>query len=541
MKRKVASFLVMLMVATSFTGCGQKKSSSEYTTDGNYTMELPDTATTGFSVESSDTSTSDIMLMEGQLEATALEQEFNTEEYNAIDEVGYKSTQNYPISTFSADVDTASYSNIRRLLNSGSKVDPGAVRIEEMINYFSYDYDEPKKDEPFSVTTEMSDCPWNKDTKLLLVGIQTEKVDFSETKPSNLVFLIDVSGSMLDENKLPLVQKSFNLLTENLTEKDHISIVTYAGSEAVLLEGANGLQKEVITEAINNLEAEGSTHGSKGIETAYEIAEKYFIEGGNNRVILATDGDLNVGLTSESELTDLIKDKKESGIYLSTLGFGTGNYKDNKMEALADNGNGNYSYIDSIIEAKKVLVEEMGATLLTVAEDVKFQLEFNPAKVKGYRLLGYENRMLATEDFEDDTKDAGEVGTGHSVTALYEIVLPDSSMEIPSTDLKYQKAPETTSSDDLLTINIRYKNPGESNSKLMSYPVNMDSYSSEITDNLKFAAAVTEFGMLLRDSEYKGSASFKNILDLLSSENYTKDPYRLEFLTLVYTAEGIYE
>lgn len=466
---------------------------------------------------------------------------FNTEEYNALDETGFQSVANHPLSTFSIDVDTASYSNIRRMINYGY-IDPGAVRIEEMINYFSYDYETPTGDEPFAVNTEFADCPWNNDTKLLLVGLQTEKIDFSETSDSNLVFLIDVSGSMMAEDKLPLVQKSFTLLTENLTEKDRISIVTYAGSDMVVLEGAHGDQKGDIIEAINQLEAGGGTAGSEGIKTAYKIAQKYFIEGGNNRVILATDGDLNVGITSESALEDLITEKKESGVFLSVLGFGTGNIKDNKMEILADKGNGNYSYIDSINEARKVLVEEMGATLVTVASDVKLQLEFNPANVKGYRLIGYENRMLNSEDFEDDTKDAGEIGAGHSVTALYEVVLNDSKIEIPTTNLKYQDSSNNhpaVNAEDLLTVNIRYKKPGESTSKLTAVSIPMSSYENKMSANLCFASAVAQFGMILRDSKYKGTATYESLLDQLSSCDLSRDMYRQEFVEIVKAASNI--
>lgn len=341
----------------------------------------------------------------------------NDEEYNYIKENGYTAVSSAPLSTFSADVDTASYTNVRRMIDDGVDVPPDAVRIEEFINYFDYDYADPADGEPFAVHTELSDCPWNDETELLMVGINTKGFDavLDERPAMNLVFLIDVSGSMYDDNKLPLVQKSFSMLTDNLTAADRVSIVTYAGSDEVVLEGADGNDRKKILRAINDLEAGGSTAGAAGINTAYDIAQKYFIDGGNNRVILATDGDLNVGLSSESELTRLIEEKRESGVFLSVLGFGTGNYKDNRLEALADYGNGNYSYIDSEKEAKKVLVDEMSGTLFTVAKDVKFQLEFNPANVKGYRLIGYENRVMAAEDFNDDTKDAGEIGDRKSV------------------------------------------------------------------------------------------------------------------------------
>ena len=360
----------------------------------------------------------------------------------------------------------------------------------------------------------------------------TEEIDLSEREPMNIVFLIDVSGSMYSDNKLPLVQKSFSLLTESLTPQDRVSIVTYAGSDRVVLEGADGNNKEEILEAINSLEAGGSTAGADGINTAYRIAEKYFISGGNNRIVLATDGDLNVGISSESELTKLVEKKRETGVFLSVLGFGTGNIKDNKMEALADNGNGNYSYIDSVLEAKKVLVEEMGGTLFTVAKDVKLQLEFNPAYIKGYRLIGYENRMLAAEDFEDDTKDAGEIGAGHSVTAIYEVVTVDSPMELNTSDLKYS---ETVGEEngEMLTVSIRYKEPDGDTSKLLEYPVAESAYNKEMSENLAFASSVAQFGLVLRESEYKGTATYDSILDSLESYDFSKDSYKAEFITLV--------
>ncbi|MBQ8780274.1 MAG: VWA domain-containing protein [Oscillospiraceae bacterium] len=460
---------------------------------------------------------------------------YNTEEYNAIVENSYKSVVSEPLSTFSIDVDTASYTNLRRMITEGYGIVPSAIRIEEMINYFDYDYPAPKADEPFSVTTEISDCPWNKDTKLMMVGLQADEIDLSEREPMNLVFLIDVSGSMYSEDKLPLVQKSFCMLTENLNERDRISIVTYAGYDQVVLEGAEGSQREAINNAINALEAGGSTAGADGINTAYKIAEKYFIEGGNNRIILATDGDLNVGISSESDLTDLVEKKRESGVFLSVLGFGTGNIKDNKMEALADNGNGNYSYIDSELEAKKVLVEEMGGTLFTVAKDVKLQLEFNPQYVKGYRLIGYENRALAAEDFADDTKDAGEIGAGHSVTALYEVVMNDSGMEFSSSDLKYQETAQGEDNGEYLTVSIRYKEPDGDTSKLLEYPVTEAAYSGTMSENMTFAAGVAEFGLVLRNSEYKGTATCQSILTMLADYDYSYDEYKDEFIYLVKT------
>ena len=462
-------------------------------------------------------------------------EEPNTEEYNEIEEMGFTAASINPLSTFSADVDTASYSNLRRMIEDGYSLDDipdGAVRIEELLNYFNYDYAKPKKGDPFGVTTQIADCPWNENTKIAMIGLKTKDIDFSESSSSNLVFLLDVSGSMYSDDKLPLLQKSFSLLTENLNAKDRVSIVTYASQDRVVLEGVKGSEHKEILNAVNSLEAGGSTDGSSGIITAYRIAEKYFIEGGNNRVILATDGDLNVGLTTQEELEELITQKKESGVYLSVLGFGSGNIKDNKMEILADKGNGNYAYIDSLTEAKKVLVEEMGATLVTVAQDVKFQVEFNPSVVTGYRLIGYENRQLAEQDFADDTKDAGEVGAGHSVTALYEIVTADATTTYSGTDLKYAKAKKLPN-EEWFTVNIRYKDPGSTASKLQSYPVDKSKYVSSPSQDMQFAMAVAEFGLVVNDSSYKGNADMRSVIERLKTIDTKSDEYKDEFCYLV--------
>ena len=477
----------------------------------------------------------------------------SNEEYSEWEEKGFTSVQNEPLSTFSADVDTASYSNLRRLIREGYDLDmmpEGAVRIEELINYFSYDYEDPKGSDPFGVTTQISSCPWNEEAELLMVGLKTEDINYDQAPPSNLVFLLDVSGSMYSDDKLPLLQEAFGLLAENLTEKDRVSIVTYAGDDQIVLKGAKGNQTKKIKKALNSLEADGSTNGSAGIETAYALAESYFIEGGNNRVIIATDGDLNVGLTTEEELEDLITEKKESGIFLSVLGFGTGNIKDNKMETLADKGNGNYAYIDCLREANKVLVEEMSATLLTICKDVKFQVEFNPAVVESYRLLGYENRALAKEDFNDDTKDAGEIGAGHSVTALYEIVLKeplDGSMsEEEINRLKYsdeykkeygeEEITSRAAMKEWLTISIRYKKPSEKESNLLEYPVGYECYTNKPSDDFIFAAAVAEFGLLASHSAYPEDASVKHVEKALNSIRLN-DEYKEEFLELVEETE----
>lgn len=547
-KKKILAVLLSVFVTgVSLCGCGSSGESSNTADNGKYIaaqdangggmydMAAPEMAGDGAVYENgySSSTTADVAedyYYDGE--------EWNAEEYSSIVESGFKSVVNDPLSTFSVDVDTASYSNLRRMIEYGyalEDIPAGAVRIEEMLNYFTYDYNLPDGDEPFGVTTVMSDCPWNEDAKLLQIGLKTEEIDFSEAPDSNLVFLLDVSGSMYSEDKLPLLQKSFALLVEELSEKDRVSIVTYAGSDEVVLSGVSGDDKATIIEALEALEAGGSTNGADGIETAYSLAEKYFIEGGNNRVILATDGDLNVGVTSESALEKLITKKKKSGIFLSVLGFGTGNIKDNKMETLADKGNGNYAYIDSLREAKKVLVEQMGATLVTVAKDVKLQVEFNPAYVKGYRLLGYENRALATEDFNDDTKDAGEIGAGHMVTALYEIIPVDSDQEIPQTELKYQDQQESAGvkNGEWLNINIRYKDPESDKSELCTYPVTEDAFTSNPNEDFYFAAAVAEFGLLIRDSEYKGDASFENVRKLLKLVDTDMDEYKDEFVDLV--------
>ena len=459
----------------------------------------------------------------------------DSEEYNVVDEAGFTAVSISPLSTFSADVDTASYSNLRRMIEDGyclEDIPEGSVRIEELLNYFQYDYARPKKGEPFGVTTQIADCPWNPNSKIAMIGLKTMDIDFSEAPASNLVFLLDVSGSMYSDDKLPLLQKSFSMLTENLTEKDTVSIVVYAGEDRVVLEGVNGTKRAEIIEAINSLEASGSTAGSDGIITAYQIAENYFIEGGNNRVILATDGDLNVGLTTEAELEELISREKETGVYLSVLGFGTGNIKDNKMETLADKGNGVYAYIDSLTEAKKVLVEEMGATLITVAEDVKFQVEFNPAVVAGYRLIGYENRRLADRDFADDTKDAGEIGAGHTVTVLYEIVTTDTPTTYEGIPLKYRETQELPD-EEWFTVNIRYKEPGDDKSLLQSYPVDAEDYTKEPNTDMQFAMAVAEFGLVVTDSDYKGDADMRTVIDRLKTIDTKSDEYKDEFCYLV--------
>lgn len=468
---------------------------------------------------------------------------FNTEAYSSITENDFKNALLNPLSTFSIDVDAASYSNVRRFITNGQNPPADAVRIEEMINYFNYDYPQPKDEHPFSITTEMSTTPWNSKTKLVHIGLQGKNIDMSEIPASNLVFLVDVSGSMEAANKLPLLKKSFNLLVDNLRENDRVAIVVYAGAAGLVLPSTAGSDKAKILEAINNLSAGGSTAGGAGIKLAYKVAQENFIKNGNNRIILATDGDFNIGASSDGEMTKLIEEKRKSGVYLTCLGFGMGNYKDSKMETLADKGNGNYAYIDNILEAKKVLVTEMGGTLFTIAKDVKLQLEFNPNKVESYKLIGYENRLLNAEDFNDDTKDAGELGAGHTVTALYEIVLKGEGTA-PSVDsLRYQKltelAPKTAPNEELLTVKFRYKKPNEETSKLIVNHLTNQSVSlAKTSNNFRFSAAVAEFGLLLRNSKYKANANYKQVVELAKASKGTDEHgYRAEFIRLVEMSE----
>ncbi len=467
--------------------------------------------------------------------------DFTTESYTPTSENPFINSLNDPLSTFSIDVDTASYANVRRFINQGSMPPVGAVRLEEMINYFSYDYPQPTNG-PFSIHGETGPCPWNPDHRLVKLGIQGKKVDETALPYSNLVFLIDVSGSMSHPNKLPLLQKSMSLLVDQMREKDRISIVTYAGSDRVVLPPTSGSEKEKIKEAIAELRSGGSTHGSSGIVTAYELAKQSFMPGGSNRVILASDGDFNVGTTSRGELQKLIEEKRETGIYLTTLGFGMGNYHDDTMEILADKGNGNYGYIDSLLEAKKVLLKERAGTLFSLANDVKIQIEFNPVLVGAYRLLGYENRMLADEDFKDDTKDAGEIGLGHSVTALYEII-PAGSKDIPQVDeLKYSKPGSTKNHEnELLTLKLRYKPLGQQTSKQLTQTVSHDSPELKNTsDDFRFSASVAGFALLLKDSEYKGKLDYPTLIELAKgAKGKDSEGYRAEFIRLVENAELI--
>ena len=420
-------------------------------------------------------------------------EDFNTEEYDRIYENPFLAVGQNPLSTFSIDVDTASYTNTRRFLSQNQLPPADAVRLEELINYFAYDYPQPTGADPFSVTTELARAPWNPDHELLMVGIQGQDLATEELPPNNLVFLLDVSGSMNEPDKLPLLKNAMKLLVEQLDGEDRVSIVVYAGAAGLVLEPTPGDEADQILAAINALEAGGSTAGGEGIELAYDVAKESFLNNGNNRVILATDGDFNVGPSSDGELVRLIEDKRDDDIFLTVLGLGTGNYKDSKMEQLANKGNGNYAYLDSILEAKKALVTEMGGTLVTIAKDVKLQIEFNPGVVKAYRLLGYENRLLNAEDFNDDQKDAGELGAGHSVTALYELIPANSDEPVPGIDpLQYQQT-SVVASDDLLTLKLRYKQPDGDTSKLLQTSLerngNTPDSGSEPSNNLMIASA----------------------------------------------------
>ena len=481
------------------------------------------------------------------------------EQYAPIVENAFQSpsTEAHALSTFSIDVDTASYANTRRFLNNGQLPPPDAVRIEELVNYFKYKYPQPKGDDPFSVNMEMADCPWHPGHKLLRVGLQGKEIHRAERPASNIVFLIDTSGSMTDENKLPLLKQGFKMLTSELGENDKVTIVTYAGNAGLKLEPTRGDQKEKIIAAIESLQSGGSTHGSAGITLAYEQAAATFIKGGTNKVILATDGDLNVGITDDASLINLIKQKAETGVFLTVLGVGTGNLKDAKMERLADNGNGVYAYLDSIREARKVLVEEMSGSLVTIAKDVKIQVEFNPAQIQSYRLLGYENRVMANEDFRNDKKDAGEIGAGHNVTAFYEVVMAgeaDGKAAVlkPETEkLRYQRTPEVAKpvkelteeakSGELLTVFLRYKKPDGDTATEIKFPLkdkggNFNSASADF----QFASAVVAFGLSLRNSEHRGSANLSAVSEIATAAiGEDVGGHRAEFLDLVRRAKSL--
>jgi Ca-activated chloride channel family protein len=464
---------------------------------------------------------------------------FTTEAYDHITENEFLEAMDNPVSTFSIDVDAASYSNMRRFINEGRLPPTDAVRIEELINYFSYDYPEPEGPHPFSIITEVSACPWKLGHKLVHIGLQGKRVSVKDLPPNNLVFLIDVSGSMQPPNKLPLLKAAFRLLTDNLRAEDRIAIVVYAGAAGLVLPSTRGSEKQTILDAIDNLQAGGTTAGAAGIQLAYRVAKDNVLKKGNNRVILATDGDFNVGVTSDGELVRIIEENRKSGIFLTVLGFGEGNLKDSRMEKIADHGNGHYAYIDTIKEARKVLISEMGATLLTIAKDVKIQIEFNPTKVRSYRLIGYENRLLKKEDFDDDTKDAGELGAGHSVTALYEIIPAKAGEEISQrADSRYVQVsltPQAHENLEMLTVKFRYKAPDADDSRLIVETMSdSDQRFDDASEDLMFSAAVVEFGLLLRDSKFKGTSHYSHVVDAATrGKGKDNEGYRAEFIQLV--------
>jgi len=470
-------------------------------------------------------------------------QSTDNESYDSFVENDWFETMDKPLSTFSVDVDAASYSNVRRFLTQGQLPPTDAVRIEELINYFDYDYPNPRGQHPFSITTEVADAPWNARHKLVHIGLQGKRLDMEDLPPANLVFLIDVSGSMQDPDKLPLLKDSFRMLVEQLREEDRVAIVVYAGAAGLVLPTTSGANKEAILCAIDKLEAGGSTAGAAGIQLAYQVAQRSFMRNGNNRVILATDGDFNVGITGEGALTRFIEQKRQSGLFLTVLGFGQGNLKDSKMELLADKGNGHYAYIDNIVEGQKVFVNEIGATLLTIAKDVKLQVEFNPARVSSYRLVGYENRVMQDRDFDDDTKDAGEIGAGHSVTALYEITLRDEEhgRGKPRKYADVVVRNDARRSSELLTVSFRYKRPNESESRLLAVAVNdRNTRFANTSANFRFSAAVAEFGMLLRGSDQSGTASMDQVIRMANgARGRDEHGYRAEFINLAETAQSL--
>lgn len=463
----------------------------------------------------------------------------STEDYSYIPENGYLSTKHEPLSTFSIDVDRASYSNLRRYINNNQLPPVDAVRVEEMVNYFHYDYEQPNNKDPFSITTEYATCPWNKKNTLLHIGIQGREIDFKDIPDANLVFLVDVSGSMGSENKLPLVKSSLKMLVRKLRPTDRISIVTYAGATRVVLPPTPVSKAPAILAAIDALASGGRTAGASGIKLAYETARKFLLKNGNNRVLLATDGDFNVGVSSDAELQRIIEKEREDGIFLSVLGYGTGNYKDNKMQTLADKGNGNHAYIDNIKEAEKVLIEEMASTLYTIAKDVKIQIEFNPSEVAEYRLVGYENRLLANEDFNDDKKDAGELGAGHTVTAIYEIKTKASKKKKNKgvDKLKYQVDRDVSQefAGELGTIKLRYKKPDGDKSKLIVKTISNQTSQLELTsDNLRWAAAIAQFGLTIRNSKYVKEKDYQTIIaNAEAAMGVDKNGYRSEAIQLM--------
>ncbi|KOY85344.1 hypothetical protein AD998_03500 [bacterium 336/3] len=524
--------LVGLFVAQILTGCGNQQRET-----GNYTKN--------------EVQKQELRVPQAEESATMMDKDapkepdpqHKTDEYNKIEDNPFKSAQKEPLSTFSIDVDNASYSQVRYNIERGQLPQKDVVRIEEMINYFDYDYEEPTGEHPFTINTELASCPWNPQNKLVHIGLQGKNLDYRNLKPSNLVFLIDISGSMNDENKLPLVKKSMSILLNELSDKDKVSIVVYAGSEGLALPATKASEKEKIMEALDNLQAGGSTAGGAGITLAYKVAEENLIKGGNNRIILCSDGDFNVGVSSTAELVRMVEEKRKLDIYLTICGFGMGNYKDGRLEDVAKNANGNYFYIDNLQEAQKVFAKEMRANMFTIAKDVKIQVEFNPKWVQAYRLIGYENRIMANEDFNDDKKDAGELGAGHTVTALYEIVPVGVKSEYVSKtdDLKYQQnqLSNQSQSNELMTVKFRYKPLKKEESVLITQVIGKNSQDWESTsDNFRFSASVASFGMLLRESPYKGKSNYEQVLSMArGSKGKDNNGYRSDFIQMVESAK----
>jgi len=521
-----------------------------YQKNGNGNIRLSGVATTpanGYIVASAPSYQYKIATQQEFKKMDRYNYEGDREGYDHITENPFLKSKDNPLSTFSIDVDGASYSNIRRFINNGQLPPDGAVRIEEMINYFNYKYPQPAGDIPFSINTEYTICPWNEQHQLVSIGLQGKKIATENLPAANIVFLIDVSGSMSSPDKLPLVQASMKLLADQLRPQDRVAMVVYAGSAGVVLPSTDGNETIKIKDAIDRLQAGGSTAGGAGIQLAYKIAQGGFIKNGNNRIVLCTDGDFNVGQSSDDELERMIEEKRKSGIFLTVLGYGTGNYQDAKMQKLANKGNGNHAYIDNLSEARKVLISQFGGTMFTIAKDVKLQVEFNPAKVQGYRLIGYENRMLAKEDFNDDTKDAGELGSGHTVTALYEIIpVGVEAVELKNTDaLKYQKtesaAPGFNGSKDVMTVKFRYKKPESDKSLLLEKviagsPVKM----SRASENIQLAAGLAQFGMLLRNSAYRGNGGYDLVLNMVTPlAKSDREGYRAELVALIKKASSI--
>jgi len=544
MKTTILKAIFAIAVLISFIGCVTRGSKFMNAPSEQNTQALDEVVVVGYGAQKRSSVVGAVSAVQAEyaisapLPAYSYDSEKN-EEYSSFAENRFKDAKSDPLSTFSLDVDVASYSNVRRMINQGQKPEKDAVRIEQFINYFSYDYPNPTGNHPINILTETQPCPWNKQDLLVRIGVKAKEIPSENIPASNFVFLIDVSGSMESPNRLPLVKSSLKLLTNNLRDKDRVAIVVYAGAAGEALPSTSGADKQKIFEALDALSAGGSTAGGAGIELAYKTAQKNFIKGGNNRIILCTDGDFNVGVSSDKGLENLIEEKRQTGIYLTVLGYGMGNYKDSKLQILSQKGNGNHAYIDNLQEANRVLVQEFGSTMYAVAKDVKMQVEFNPAYVSAYRLIGYESRLLNKEDFNDDTKDAGELGAGHTVTAFYEIIPTGVKNPYGGVDeLKYQKtsSQETkqgVKNDEMMTVKLRYKPIGSESSVKMEIPVMTSDKNKTPSADFTFASAVAMFGQLLRNSDFKGTATYDNVT-ALARKGFSEDKqgYRHEFVRL---------